>query len=320
MKNKKYLVTGSAGFIGFHLSKKLLSEGLTVIGVDNLNNYYDQNLKKNRNKILEKYKNYKFNKIDIKNYSKLESIFKKNKFDCIINLAAQAGVRYSLINPKKYVDVNILGFLNIIELAKEKKIKKFIYASSSSVYGENKKFPLSENQSLNPKNIYGLSKQMNEQIASMYSKFFDLKCIGLRFFTIYGEWGRPDMFLFKLFKASQQNKKFYLNNYGNHKRDFTYINDATFAIYKLIKKNQKYHNIYNICSNKPIKISNIIKHFKKNNNAKIQLVKMHKADVKDTHGSNRKIKKIIQNFRVSNFYNCFDQTLKWYKRNKIQKL
>ncbi|MDC3066319.1 NAD-dependent epimerase/dehydratase family protein, partial [Candidatus Pelagibacter sp.] len=116
--------------------------------------------------------------------------FKKKKIDIIIHLAAQAGVRYSLINPKKYIDVNIFGFLNIIELAKEKKIKKFIYASSSSVYGENKKFPLSENQSLNPKNIYGLSKQMNEQIASMYSKFFDLKCIGLRFFTIYGEWGR----------------------------------------------------------------------------------------------------------------------------------
>ena len=134
MKNKKYLVTGSAGFIGFHLSKKLLSEGFNVIGVDNLNNYYDRNLKKNRNKILKKFKNYKFNKIDIKNYKKLENVFKKNKCECIINLAAQAGVRYSLVNPKSYIDNNIIGFFNVIDLTRKYGVKNIIYASTSSIY------------------------------------------------------------------------------------------------------------------------------------------------------------------------------------------
>ncbi len=316
----KILVTGVAGFIGYNLSKLLLEKKYKVFGIDNFDNYYSSKFKFERLKNLKKNKNFRFNKIDIINSSKIKKFFKNKKIDVIVHLAAQAGVRYSLINPEKYIDVNIFGFLNIIEQARINNVKNFFYASSSSVYGDSKKFPLKENQILKPKNIYGLSKKLNEQTAKLYSKCYNMNCTGLRFFTIYGEWGRPDMFMFKLFKSSSNNNLFYLNNYGNHKRDFTYINDATFAIYKLIKKNQKYHNIYNICSNKPIKISNIIKHFKKNNNAKIQLVKMHKADVKDTHGSNRKIKKIIQNFRVSNFYNCFDQTLKWYKRNKIQKL
>ncbi len=316
----KILVTGVAGFIGYNLSKLLLEKKYKVFGIDNFDNYYSSKFKFERLKDLKKNKNFKFNKIDITNSSKIKNFFKNKKFDIIVHLAAQAGVRYSLINPEKYVDVNIFGFLNIIEQARINNIKNFIYASSSSVYGDSKKFPLKENQILNPKNIYGLSKKLNEQTAKLYSKCYNMNCTGLRFFTMYGEWGRPDMFMFKLFKSSLNNSLFYLNNYGNHKRDFTYINDATFAIYKLIKKNQKHHNIYNICSDKPIKISKIIDHFKKNNNAKIKLVKMHKADVRDTHGSNRKIKRIVRNFKISDFYNHFDQTLKWYKKNKIQKL
>ena len=145
MKNKNYLITGSAGFIGFHLSKKLLSEGFNVLGVDNLNNYYDQKIKQDRNKILKKYKNYKFNKIDIKDYKKLDRIFKKNSIQGVVNLAAQAGVRYSLKNPRSYIENNINGFFNILELSKKYKIKKFVYASTSSIYGLQKKFPLKEN-------------------------------------------------------------------------------------------------------------------------------------------------------------------------------
>ena len=314
------LVTGAVGFIGFSLCESLIKKKHKVFGIDNFDTYYSIEIKKKRLNILNKNKNFYFKKIDITQRSGLFNFFKKKKIDIIIHLAAQAGVRYSLINPKKYIDVNIFGFLNIIELAKEKKIKKFIYASSSSVYGENKKFPLSENQSLNPKNIYGLSKQMNEQIASMYSKFFDLKCIGLRFFTIYGEWGRPDMFLFKLFKASQQNKKFYLNNYGNHKRDFTYVKDAVKIVLKLVNYKIVNNEIFNICSNKPIKISDIIKYFKKKNNVKVKLIEMHRADVKDTHGDNKKIKKALKRIKFSKFYRCLEATYEWYKKNNISKI
>ena len=314
------LVTGAVGFIGFSLCESLIKKKHKVFGIDNFDTYYSIEIKKKRLKILNKNKNFYFKKIDITQRSGLFNFFKKKKIDIIIHLAAQAGVRYSLINPKKYVDVNILGFLNIIELAKEKKIKKFIYASSSSVYGDNKKFPLSENQSLNPKNIYGLSKQMNEQIASMYSKFFDLKCIGLRFFTIYGEWGRPDMFLFKLFKASQQNKKFYLNNYGNHKRDFTYVKDAVKIVLKLVNYKIVNNEIFNICSNKPIKILDIIKYFKKKNNVEVKLIEMHRADVKDTHGDNKKIKKALKRIKFSKFYRCLETTYEWYKKNNISKI
>ena len=314
------LVTGAVGFIGFSLCESLIKKKHKVFGIDNFDTYYSIEIKKKILKILNKNKNFYFKKIDITQRSGLFNFFKKKKIDIIIHLAAQAGVRYSLINPKKYVDVNILGFLNIIELAKEKKIKKFIYASSSSVYGDNKKFPLSENQSLNPKNIYGLSKQMNEQIASMYSKFFDLKCIGLRFFTIYGEWGRPDMFLFKLFKASQQNKKFYLNNYGNHKRDFTYVKDAVKIVLKLVNYKIVNNEIFNICSNKPIKILDIIKYFKKKNNVEVKLIEMHRADVKDTHGDNKKIKKALKRIKFSKFYRCLETTYEWYKKNNISKI
>ena len=314
------LVTGAVGFIGFSLCEALIKKKHKVFGIDNFDTYYSIEIKKKRLKILNKNKNFDFKKIDITQRSILFNFFKKKKIDIIIHLAAQAGVRYSLINPKKYVDVNILGFLNIIELAKEKKIKKFIYASSSSVYGDNKKFPLSENQSLNPKNIYGQSKQMNEQIASMYSKFFDLKCIGLRFFTIYGEWGRPDMFLFKLFKATQQNKKFYLNNYGNHKRDFTYIKDAVKIVLKLVNYKIVNNEIFNICSNKPIKILDIIKYFKKKNKVEVKLIDMHRADVKDTHGDNEKIKKALKKIKFSKFYECLETTYEWYKKKNISKI
>ena len=184
MKNKKkYMITGSAGFIGFHLAKKLLQDGFIVVGVDNLNNYYDQKLKKERNKILGKYKNYKFNKIDIKNHKKLEKIFRKNKLDGIINLAAQAGVRYSLDNPKSYIDNNILGFFNVINLAVKFKVKKIIYASTSSIYGIQNKFPIKENfDTNNPIQLYAATKKANEVIAASYSNLYNLKTIGLRFF------------------------------------------------------------------------------------------------------------------------------------------
>ena len=316
----KILITGAAGFIGYNLANLLLKKNHKVFGIDNFDNYYSPKFKKKRILLLNKNKKFSFNKIDITKKKKLSLYFKKNKFDLIVHLAAQAGVRYSLINPQKYVDVNILGFLNIIDLARKNNVKNFFYASSSSVYGDSTNFPLKENQKLNPKNIYGLSKKLNEKIADFYSKCFKMNCIGLRFFTIYGEWGRPDMFMLKLFKASVTNNVFFLNNFGNHKRDFTYIGDAVNAVYGLIQKKLKHSKVINVCSNKPIKISEIINYYKNKNKINVKLVKMHKADVKDTHGNNRMLKNIISNFKISNFYKCFDKTHKWYSTNKIEKL
>ena len=182
----------------------------------------------------------------------------------------------------------------MIKAIENKKIKKFIYASSSSVYGESRRFPLKENFELNPKNIYGLSKKINEQIAEQYSKIYKTKFIGLRFFTLFGEWGRPDMFMLKLFKASKLKKTLFINNFGNHMRDFTYIGDVCKIINLLIKKRVNNHEIFNICSNNPINILKIVKRFKKNNYLKTSLIKLHKADVIKTHGDNNKIKKFFK--------------------------
>ena len=192
------LITGSAGFIGFNLSKDLLNKkGYKIIGIDNFNDYYDVNLKKSRNKILKNFKNYKFFKIDINNKIKLKKIFQNNKIDFVFHFAAQAGVRYSIDYPRKYIESNIIGFYNIIENVKKYKIKRLFYASSSSVYGENNNFPINEREVVSPKNIYGLSKKVNEEISFIFNKFYKVKLTGLRFFTIYGEWGRPDMMMLK---------------------------------------------------------------------------------------------------------------------------
>ena len=228
-------------------------------------------------------------------------------------------MRYSIINPNKYLDVNISGFMNLIKAIKNKKINKFIYASSSSVYGDSKKFPLKENDNLTPKNIYGLSKKINEEIANLKQYNFKINFIGLRFFTIFGEWGRPDMFMFKLFKAFFLKKTFYLNNYGNHIRDFTYIGDVKKIVEKLINKKISGHHIFNVCSNKPQNILKIIQKFTKYNKTKVEMISINKADVLKTHGNNYKIKKFIKYKKFSNFDLFFNKTFEWYKKNKIYK-
>ena len=206
--NMNILISGSSGFIGFHLSKLLLEKKNRIIGVDNQNNYYDKNLKIDRNKILLKYKNFKFYKVDLKNKKNLEKVFKKNKIDCVINLAAQAGVRYSLINPQSYIDNNILGFFNILELSEKNRVKKFIYASTSSIYGLQNKFPIKETFNTdNPIQLYAATKKANEVMAAAYSNLYNIKTVGLRFFTVYGPWGRPDMALFKFTKNIIEGKK-----------------------------------------------------------------------------------------------------------------
>ena len=313
------LITGAAGFIGFNLSKYLLKKNIKVFGIDNINSYYSRSLKLDRIKELKKFKKFNFKKIDIRSEKNLFIFLKKKKIDIIIHLAAQAGVRYSLLNPTEFVQNNILGFYNVINLAKKNNIKKIFYASSSSVYGDSNNFPLKENQIINPKNIYSLSKKNNEEMAEIFSQQFDIKLVGLRFFTIYGEWGRPDMFLMKYLTSSfDRTKKFYLNNFGNHTRDFTYILDACEIIEKLIfsKKKQMKHQIYNICSNNPIKLLDIIKELNRLTTKKPKIYKrrLQEADVIKTHGSNKKILSIIGNRKFKNIKNGLLNTLNWFKR------
>ena len=251
----KILITGSAGFIGFHLSSKILSKGFKVIGIDNLNSYYDVKLKKDRNNILKKNKNFIFKKVDIKNYNALEKIFKKYKIDIVIHLAAQAGVRYSLKNPKSYIDNNISGFFNILDISKNFKIKKFIYASTSSIYGTQKKYPLKEKfETSNPIQLYAATKKSNEVIATSYNHLYKIRTIGLRFFTVYGPWGRPDMALFKFTKNILKGKPIHVYNHGKHSRDFTYVDDIVGGIFKILtsRDKKKVNSIYNIGYGKEI--------------------------------------------------------------------
>ena len=294
----KILITGACGFIGYHLSKKLLlNKKYKIFGIDNFDNYYSVKLKKKRLINLKKIKNFSFKKIDIKNIKLLDNYFNKKKFDIIFHLAAQAGVRYSIKNPKKYVENNILGFFNLLEASKKNKVKKIFYASSSSVYGDSNLFPLKENQLLRAKNLYSLSKEFNENLSAVYSKFNNLNLIGLRFFTAYGEWGRPDMMMMKYILAKKTKSKFYLYNYGNHSRDFTYIDDLTSILKKMILiKYKKKHDIFNICSSKPIKITNVLKLIDKylNNKVIIKKVSLQQADVIKTFGSNSKIIKLTK--------------------------
>ena len=239
----KILITGAAGFIGYHLTNKLIKTKHKIFGVDNFNNYYSVKLKKDRLKDLtSQKKQFIFYKNDICNKEFINKIFKKNKFDIVINLAAQAGVRYSIKNPESYIRRNIIGYFNILEACRFNKVKHLIYASTSSVYGDSTKFPLSEKLNTNkPLQLYAATKLSNELMAHSYSSLFNFKTTGLRFFTVYGPWGRPDMALFLMTKNIILDKKIKLFNYGNHIRDFTYVDDVIDAILKITlnkKKNQ----------------------------------------------------------------------------------
>ncbi len=233
----KILVTGSAGFIGFHLCKKLLDNGREVIGLDNINDYYDVTLKESRLKQIEKRKNFKFVRLDIVEKDSVASLFSNEKFDLVVNLAAQAGVRFSLTHPRPYIDSNIVGFLNILEGCRHNKVKHLIYASSSSVYGANTKMPFSVHHNVDhPMSLYAATKKANELMAHTYSSLYELPSTGLRFFTVYGPWGRPDMALFLFTKAILNEKPIDIFNYGNMKRDFTYIDDIVEGVVRIIDK------------------------------------------------------------------------------------
>ena len=316
----RIFITGAVGFIGFNLAKYLLeNRNNKVYGIDCFDDYYSVKLKKKRLNILKKKKNFYFRKIDICDYKKFKKYVGLKKFDISINLAAQAGVRYSLVNPQKYIKVNILGFINFLKVLKQN-TKKLYYASSSSVYGESNNFPLNEKEKLHPKNVYGITKKLNEIIAEDYFKKHNIKIIGLRFFTVYGEWGRPDMFFLKLFKSLKTKEAMFVNNFGNHDRDFTYINDVVMILEKLFTKKIHKHEVYNICSNNPISIDDIIQDFKKNWNFKVKYRPMVKADVLKTHGSNKKITKHLNFKKFTHIDEGIKNSLNWYLKNKIYKI
>ena len=299
----KILVTGAAGFIGAALTLRLLKRGDEVIGIDNLNDYYDTNLKLARLETILHYANFKFIKIDISDKTKIEALFENEKFDNVMHLAAQAGVRYSISNPHAYIDSNIIGFLNILEGCRNNKIKHFVYASSSSVYGANTKMPFSVHDNVDhPVSLYAASKKTNELMAHTYSHLYGLATTGLRFFTVYGPWGRPDMSLFKFTQNILEGKPIDVFNYGNHRRDFTYIDDIVEGVLRVIdnpaQKNNHWdgncpdpgtslapYRIYNIGNNNPVSLLNFIETLEKclGKEAKKTLLPIQQGDVPDTY-------------------------------------
>ncbi|MBN2299345.1 MAG: NAD-dependent epimerase, partial [Deltaproteobacteria bacterium] len=228
-------VTGAAGFIGYHLSRRLLEEGSSVFSTDNLNPYYDPQLKNDRLSMLQKYPAFTFRKLDLEDRQGMAEVFEKNRFDVVVHLAAQAGVRYSLENPHAYIDSNLTGFMNILEGCRVSAVPHLVYASSSSVYGANTKMPFSVHDNVDhPVSLYAATKKANELMAHSYAGLYQLPCTGLRFFTVYGPWGRPDMALFKFTKAILEDSPIDIYNYGNMKRDFTYIDDIIEGVIRVM--------------------------------------------------------------------------------------
>ena len=270
------LVTGAAGFIGYHLSARLLQEGYSVTGIDNLNPYYDIGLKKARLEKLMPFKSFTFFEMDLSEMESLKSIFKNARFDVVVNLAAQAGVRYSLENPHAYVNSNLVGFVNVLECCRHEAVKHLVFASSSSVYGANTKMPFSVHHNVDhPVSLYGATKKANELIAHSYSHLFGLSCTGLRFFTVYGPWGRPDMALFLFTRAILEEKPIQVFNHGKMQRDFTYIDDIIEGVVRTMgsqpEPNPTWsgdnpdpgtsyapYKIYNIGNNNPVELTDFI--------------------------------------------------------------
>lgn len=311
---KKILITGSAGFIGYFSARLFLEKGFHVTGLDNLNNYYDKNLKLLRLKFLEEFiqeknldKCYCFKKVDLKNFNSLNQIFEKGQFDYVLHLAAQAGVRYSLENPSSYIDSNLIGFANIIELTKKFDIKHLVYASSSSVYGLSSSIPFEESQNTDfPISLYAATKKSNENIAFSYSHLFKIPITGLRFFTVYGPFGRPDMAYFKFANLIYEDKPIELYSADNMYRDFTYVDDIVDSIIRIVENipSESSFNetnatapfrILNIGNNKPESLINFVSILEKlmNKKAKIINLPMQKGDVEITYADVSNLQKII---------------------------
>ena len=315
MNSSKILITGAAGFIGYHLCKSLLEDGYEVLGIDNLNDYYDTNLKQARLEQLKQFKSFLFNKVDIADRESLTKSFQSFNPQKIVNLAAQPGVRYSMENPYKYMESNLVGFLNIIELCRNNEVKRFIYASSSSVYGGNEKMPFSVEDRVNqPLVLYGATKRANELIAHSYSHLYGLHTTGLRYFTVYGPWYRPDMAMFIFTQKIIDGKPISVFNNGNMKRDFTYIDDIIRGTRSAIEKNYKCE-IFNLGNSKSESLMELIDIIEKNlgKKAQIEYLPMQLGDVKESLAD---IKKSIEKLGykpITTINKGIPQFTKWYK-------
>jgi len=327
------LITGSAGFIGSMLSLKLLERGDEIVGIDNHNDYYDPKIKDDRLELLIKYKNYKHYKTDLNDNKKLSELFKIHKFQKVVNLAAQAGVRYSIENPLAYINSNIVGFAHILENCRYNKVQHLVYASTSSVYGANTKMPFSEHDSVNhPLSVYAASKKSNELMAHSYSYLYQLPTTGLRFFTVYGPWGRPDMALFKFTKAILDEKPIDVFNNGNHTRDFTYIDDIVEGVIKTLdnpatsnmnwnsKKpdpatSKAHWRIFNIGNNKPVQLMDYIKALENTlgKKANINFLPLQPGDVQDTYANIDNLKEQFNYKPSTSVINGVTNFVKWYR-------
>ena len=299
---KVYLITGGAGFIGFHLSKRLLEAGAKVIGFDNLNDYYDVSLKEDRLQILKTYENYAFVKGDLAEKTELEEVFTSLHPDVVVNLAAQAGVRYSIDHPDVYIQSNIVGFLNVLEACRNHPIDHLVYASSSSVYGGNEKVPFStEDKVDNPISLYAATKKANELMAYSYGKLYNIPSTGLRFFTVYGPFGRPDMACFKFADLMRQGKPIQIYNQGDMYRDFTYIDDIVTGVYNILCNPPKPdqagvpYKVYNIGNHNPEKLMDFIAILEEclGMEAKKEYYPMQPGDVYKTYAD---VSELIQDF------------------------
>jgi UDP-glucuronate 4-epimerase len=331
----KILVTGAAGFIGFHTCLKLVSQGHEVYGIDNINDYYDPKLKFDRlnelgfneaaSKLFKnevqsaKFNSLRFSRIDLVDTKSIDILFRKEQFEVVCNLAAQAGVRYSIENPKAYIDSNISGFLNILEGCRNHKVKHLVYASSSSVYGENKKVPFETSDNVDhPISLYAATKKSNELMAHTYGHLYDFKTTGLRFFTVYGPWGRPDMAYYLFAEAISNDKPIKVFNNGEMERDFTYIDDIVNGVAKIIEKNidsREHYKIYNIGNNKTESLQDFIATIEQAIGKKAikEMYPMQQGDVPRTFADISELIKIYNFKPTTKIKDGLKQFVNWYK-------
>ncbi|PCJ15280.1 MAG: capsular biosynthesis protein CpsI [Gammaproteobacteria bacterium] len=332
----KVLVTGAAGFIGFHVSQYLLNRGDTVVGLDNLNDYYDVQLKKDRLKQIaanSHANNFSLHQLELSDRPGVEALFAEQKFDKVVHLAAQAGVRYSIENPHAYIESNIFGFTNIIEGCRHNKVQHLVYASSSSVYGMNETMPFSVHHNVDhPVSLYAASKKSNELMAHTYSHLYDLPTTGLRFFTVYGPWGRPDMALFLFTKAILEGRPIDVFNYGKHRRDFTYIDDIVEGVVRTLDHTAEVnpdwsgqtpdsasskapYKIYNIGSNSPVELMRYIEILEENLGKKAEknLLPLQPGDVPDTYADVDALIKDVNYKPSTKVEQGIAEFVRWYK-------
>ncbi len=329
----KVLVTGSAGFIGSSLVMSLLERGDEVVGIDNLNNYYDPSLKKDRLARHQDHQNYTHYAMDIEDEKAVMALFKENQFEGVVNLAAQAGVRYSIENPLAYVNTNIVGFTHILEGCRHNKVKHLVYASSSSVYGANTSMPFSVHDNVDhPLSFYAASKKANELMAHTYSHLYNLPTTGLRFFTVYGPWGRPDMALFMFTKSIIDGKKLSVYNYGNHRRDFTYIDDIVEGVIRVLDRPASGNSdwkgdapdsgtsfapwrLYNIGNNSPVELLDYIKAIEEalGMKADMEMLPLQPGDVPYTYADVDDLVQEIDYKPSMNIKQGVKNFVKWYR-------